>query len=93
MIFASEPIGLLFSFSFQRLLGPFRAACLPHFSSGSAIWFLSNVLSIGLSKFETGVSGVIRGVIKRAGISQSKEGFRVIRSIGICLYSRVYKIV
>lgn len=93
MIFASEPIGLLFSFSFHRLLGPFRAACSPHFSSGSAIWFLSNVLSIGLSKFETGVSGVIRGVIKRAGISQSKEGFRVIRSIGICLYSRVYKIV
>lgn len=97
MIFASEPIGPLFSFSFQRLLGPLRAACSPHLSS--AISFLSNVLSIGLSKFETGVSRVIRGAIKRAGISESEEGSqieewkRVIRSIGICLYSRVYKIV
>lgn len=75
MIFASEPIGLVFSFSFQRLLGPLRAACSSDFSSGSAIWFLSNVLSISLSKFERGVSRDIRSVIKRAGISESKESF------------------
>lgn len=77
MIFASEPIGLLFSFSFQRSLGPLRAACWPDFYSESAIWFLARRFldQSGLSKFERGVSRDIRSVIKRAGISESKESF------------------